>query len=76
MLLDKLTTCRSLDVALLVPLSPEQHLLGRARMRLELARHGRISPDYWDGRDVNELRQTHAMLIDMIKHEHPETTTG
>lgn len=60
-------------MALLVPVSPDQLLLGRVRMRLELSRHGRISPDFWAGRDVNEMRQTHAMLVEMIKGEHPES---
>jgi hypothetical protein len=59
---------------MLVPVAPDRLMLGRARMRLELARHGRVPPDHWAGRDVNEMRHAHAMLLEMIKAEHPEST--
>jgi hypothetical protein len=72
-LLDKLTACRVLDVSLLVPVSPDGLTTGRARMRLELSRHGRVSMDYWEGRDVNEMRYAHAMLLEMVRKERPAT---
>jgi hypothetical protein len=72
-LLDRLVWCRTLDVAWLAPLSPDRFQLGRDKMRLELARHGRIPPSYWEGRDVNEMRRYHHVLVESVNSERGAT---
>lgn len=73
-LLDRLVLCRSLDVTLTVPIDPGRFELGRLRLRIDLARHGRIPPSYWEGRDVNDMRFAHHELLAMVSRERPDPT--
>jgi hypothetical protein len=61
--------CRTLDVCLLARVDPNELLRNRMRMRLSLARHGRIPPDYWAGKDVAEMRAHYHELVEMVSAE-------
>ncbi len=61
--------CRVLDVSIVSWNPPAELMKVRLEMKMFLARHGRIDPFAWEGRDVNELRDHHAALIEIMKRE-------
>lgn len=68
-LVSKVTVVRAFDVAHIAWQPPEELLAQRLSMKLFLARYGRVDPFAWESRDVNELRDHHAALVDLLKRE-------
>ncbi len=52
-----------------VGLVPSEVLERRLKQKVYLARYARISPDFWEGRETNELRAYYKATIELVNEE-------
>jgi hypothetical protein len=68
-LLDEVSFSRKFDVSLVSWNPPAELLKTRLEQKMFLARYGRVDPFAWESRDVNDLREHHRVLVEMLQRE-------
>jgi hypothetical protein len=57
----------------LVDFDPKEMLAMRLRQKVYLARYARISPEFWEHRELNELREYYEATGNLVQRENDPT---